>query len=246
MICVTGRTSDLKCTLFPPLDLSQYPEWEMGFYDLATYNTIPNVEENVNNKLYFSNNTTVSLPTGSYEIEDINKYVTNELKKQTSKIKFNLTANNNTLKSEIYCNSEVDFTKPHSLATLLGFNESDTLSSNEWHVSSNKVNIVRVDVIRITCNIVRGSYRDGIEGHVLHEFYPTVSPGFKIVEKPKTVKYLSINKHNSLSEFYIRLEDQNGDLVNFRGESINLRVDIRPVKTSVLLRTLTEVYKNRN
>lgn len=245
MICITGRTSDLKCTLFPPLDLSDYPEWEMGFYDLATYNSIPNVEENKNNNLYFSNNVSVTLPTGSYEIGDINKSIINELKRQKSSIKFNLTANNNTLKSEIYCNSEVDFTKPHTHATLLGFNEGDKLTPNETHISPNQVNIIKVDVIRITCNIVRGSYRDGVEGHVLHEFYPNVSPGFKIVEKPKTVKYLSINKHNSLSEFYIRLEDQNGDLVNFRGESINLRVDIRPAKTATLLRTLTEVYKNQ-
>ena len=72
-----------------------------------------------------------------------------------------------------------------------------------------------------------GSYKDGVEGHILHEFYPTVEPGFKIVEVPNFVKYLPVNKKGSLEEIYIRLEDQNGDLVNFRGEGINIRMAIR-------------------
>ena len=177
--------------------------------------------------MYFENES-VSLPTGSYEIEDINKGINKLLLQKKSKIKFELVANNNTLKSEINCSSPVDFSQPNSLAKLLGFEEGVTLDANKCHVSPKEVTINKVDVIRITCSLVRGSYRDGIEGHVLHEFYPVVEPGFKIVEKPTTIQYLPINKQSSLSEFDIRLEDQNGDLINFRGENINLRVAIRP------------------
>lgn len=229
MICVTGRSSQLKCTLFPPLDLSSAKEWEMGFLDLMTYNAIPNVEDNINNAIYFSNLTKIALPTGAYEIDNMNVYIQKELvnRSNTHGVKFKLNANNNTLKSEIFCSEEIDFTKTDSLGPILGFTEPTVLEANKWHISPSQVTINKVDVIRITCNLVRGSYRDGIEGHVLHEFYPTVPPGYKIVEKPNTVKYLPINKQNQIDEFYIRLEDQNGDLVNFREESINLRVDIR-------------------
>lgn len=225
MICITGTSSELKCTLFPPLDLSKSKEWEMGFIDLMTYHSIPNIEENLNNRLKIGNNV-ISLPTGSYEINDINNYVQKEIKTNNPNIKFQLTANNNTLKSEIFSNEKIDFTIPHSLASLLGFN-AEQLEANILHTSSKQVSINKVDIIRITCNIVRGSYRNGIEGHVLHEFYPDCSPGYKIIEKQNIVKYLPINKHSSLEEFYIRFEDQNGDLVNFRGENINIRVDIR-------------------
>lgn len=229
MICVTGRSSQLKCTLFPPLDLTSAKEWEMGFLDLMTYNAIPNVEDNINNAIYFSNLIKIALPTGAYEIDNMNAYIKKELENRsnTHGVKFELNANNNTLKSEIFCSEELDFTKTDSLGPILGFTEPTVLEANKWHISPNQVTINKVDVIRITCNLVRGSYRDGIEGHVLHEFYPAVPPGYKIVEKPNTVKYLPINKQSQIDEFYIRLEDQNGDLVNFRKESINLRVDIR-------------------
>lgn len=228
MICITGRSSSLKCTLFPPLDLSSSDEWEMGFMDLMTYNSIPNIEENVNNKLYIGKDIEISLATGAYEIDDINNVVIEELKLKSPTTQFKLEANNNTLKSHLYCSQEIDFTKGNTIASLLGFDTGVKLDANKVHKSPNQVFINRVDIIRITCNLVRGSYRDGVEGHVLHEFYPTVAPGFKIVEIPNTVKYLPINKQLSLSEIYINIEDQFGNLVNFREEFINIRVDIRP------------------
>lgn len=227
MICITGNSSTLNCTLFPPLDLSSSGDWEMGFLDLMSYNSIPNVEESLNNALYIGNDIKIDLPTGSYEISDINTYINNEVKSKHPSVTFNLVANNNTLKTEIYCSDIIDFSKQSTIGPLLGFTEKTKLDANKWHVSPSQVTINKVDVIRITCNVVRGSYRDGIEGHVLHEFYPLVGPGFKIVEIPKSIIYLPIFKQNSLSEFNIRLEDQDGRLVNFRGENINLRLHIR-------------------
>lgn len=230
MICITGNKSHLHCSLFPPLDLSSSEEWEIGFLDLMTYNSIPNIEEKVNNVLYIGNDKKISLPTGSYEITDINEYIKKEIKEKYSSVTFNLLANNNTLKSEIYCSENIDFSQSSNIGLLLGFTEKKILDANKWHTSSTQVNINKVDVIRITCNIVRGTYRDGTEGHVLHEFYPQVGPGFKIVEIPKSIIYLPIFKQNNLTELSIRLEDQKGDSVNFRGENINLRVHIREKK----------------
>lgn len=226
MICLTGSKSSLKCTLFPPFDLGVSTDWEMGLLDLMTYNSIPNVEEGVNSNIHFGNNVSIVVPTGSYEIEDINNFIVKELKTKSPKTSFQLIANNNTLKSELLCSEDIDFTQDNTIRDLLGFNK-EKLLANKWHVSPNQATINKVDIIRVTCNIVKGSYRDGVEGHVLHEFYPDVGPGFKIVEKPTIVQYLPITKQNSLDEFYIRLEDQNGDLINFRGERINIRVYLR-------------------
>lgn len=226
MICLTGDKSELKCTLFPPLDLSPSSEWEMGLLDLMTYNSIPNIEEGVNSDIYFGNDIKLTIPTGSYEIEDINNYIVKELKTKSPNTDFKLTANNNTLKSELKCSEEIDFMRENTIRDLLGF-KNEKLTANKFHVSPNQATINKVDIIRVTCNIVKGSYRDGVEGHVLHEFYPDVGPGFKIIEKPTTVHYLPITKQNILDEFYIRLEDQNGELINFRRERINIRIYLR-------------------
>lgn len=190
MICVTGKNSQLKCSLFSPLDLSIANKWEMGFLDLMTYNSIPNIEENVNNAIYFSKITKIALPTGTYEIDNINSFIKRELKKNSGAggIKIELNANNNTLKSELFCSEEIGFTKTDFLGTVLGFTEPVVLEANKWHVLPSQVAINKVDVIQITCNIVRNSYRDGVEGHVLHEFYPSVPPGYKILEVHNTVK----------------------------------------------------------
>lgn len=228
MICITGRSSNLKCTLFPPLDLTSAEEWEMGFMDLMTYNSIPNIEQDVNNKIYIGKDIKIELPTGAYEIDDINNFVIEELKLKSPTTQFKLEANNNTLKSQLSCSLDIDFTKDNTIAPLLGFNTNVILEANKLHKSPNQVFINKVDIVRVTCNLVRGSYKDGVEGHVLHEFYPTVAPGFKIVEIPNTVKYLPINKQLNISDIYINLEDQSGNLVNFREELINIRIDIRP------------------
>lgn len=226
MICVRGNTSRIRYTLFPPFDLTSSNEWEMGFHDLLTYNSVPNIEENVNDKLFFTNGVVITLPTGSYELDSINEFIRKQIERQKLGIEFKLHANNSTLKSEIFCDQGIDFTKDQTIGNLLGYNKI-IIEPNKWIECQNQVSINKVDVIRITCNVVRGSYIDGIEGHVLHEFYPIVAPGYKIVEKPNTVTYLPINKQNSLEEIVIALEDQNGELVNFRGESINIRLVIR-------------------
>lgn len=59
------------------------------------------------------------------------------------------------------------------------------MDHNIWHILDDTVNINKVDTIRVTCDIVCGSYKIRAEGHMirLHEFYPTVEPGYKIVEK---------------------------------------------------------------
>lgn len=83
-----------------------------------------------------------------------------------------------------------------------------------------------MNIIRLTCNIVKGSYSNGEEGHVLHEFYPTVGRGFKLVEIPHNVIYLPINT-NQIRNLSVRIINQTGDLVNFSNEHITIRLHLR-------------------
>ena len=55
---------------FPPIDLSD-GEYELGLTTFETYNTIPNVTS-ANNKFYCGEkNEEITIPEGSYEINDI-------------------------------------------------------------------------------------------------------------------------------------------------------------------------------
>lgn len=220
MICLNGTESVIVCDFFPPIDLS-HGEWSIGLIDFTTYNSIPNVEENINNKIHLKN-MTLGLATGSYEIEDINRLCQEKVKKT---MVFKIRANNNTLKAEVYTSEDVDFTDKSSIGPLLGFNRKLT-AADKWYESDSPVDIIKVNVVRIGCNIARGSYDNGVESHIIHEFYPTVEPGFKIVEQPNNVIYLPVNV-KQLDNITLTITDQEGRLVNFRGETITARLHLK-------------------
>jgi len=233
-VSVSGTTSTLRTVLFPAITLDKGKQWEVALLDFTTYNSIPNITEKVNNKLHFykekdKNNrylkfNEVSLITGSYEIDDINKGLQAAMGRDNIK----LQANNNVLRSVIKSNYYIDFTQKHSIGSVLGFPSNTTiLERNTVYTSPEPVNIIKVNSINITCNIVKGSYRDGTNQHVLHTFYPTVPPGFKIVEKPHNLVYLPVNTSH-ISDIVLNVLDQDGNLVDFRKEVISIRLHIKP------------------
>lgn len=232
-VTVSSSTSTLRSALFPPLHLRDDKQWEIALLDFTTYNSIPNIIEGVNNKFHYlrKKNTEgltdvrefVVIKTGAYEIADINRELQNKLGKDV----IELRANNNNLRSEIKCKFYMDFTQPASIAPLLGFpSHKSILEPNVYHTSPKTVNIIKVNTINITCNIVQGAYKDGSNQHILHSFYPTVPPGFKIVEKPHNLIYLPLNTIH-ISDIVLNVLDQDGDIVDFRGEIITLRLHIR-------------------
>jgi len=136
-----------------------------------------------------------------------------------------LTSNNNTLKSEIKATFDINFKPKDSLADLLGF-KHEVLKANKKHISDNPVNINKVNIIGIECNIATGSFRNNKSVHILHEFFPNYPPGFKIVETPTNVIYLPINT-KQIDELTVQIVDQNGNLINLRKEVVTVRLHLR-------------------
>ncbi|WP_185964912.1 hypothetical protein, partial [Klebsiella pneumoniae] len=150
-VSITGNSSVLHTRLFPALNLTKEREWEAALLDFTTYNSIPNITEKVNNKLHiykgkdentnYTSPEVIELPTGSYEIEDINK----ELQKKLGKENINIVANNNLLKVEITSKHYIDFTKDHSIGSMLGFpSTSDVLEPGKTHTGSRNVDIIKI------------------------------------------------------------------------------------------------------
>lgn len=220
MFCISGKGSTLSCDIFPVFEAND-GNYVIGLIDLATYNSIPNIETGKNDKFYYGSNV-ITFDEGSYEIESIEKAINENL---VSGVSFSLKANNNTLKSVIKCTESIDFSKDDSIGSLLGFSHI-VLDANKKHVSDLPINIIKVNTIRVECNLVKGSFDNGKESHVLHEFFPDVEPGYKIIEIPSTIIYLPLNVQR-VSNISVSLKDQNGNLVNFRDETISLRVHIK-------------------
>lgn len=222
--------------------------------DFQTFNTIPNVDKS-NNLVHFElqnvvkdenlkendvsisesfvtkamkvrQESVITIPIGTYEVEDLARY----LKKRFEQIgvKFELFANKNTLKCEIVCGRAIDFSRPNSIGALLGF-RNKRLEANNIHVSDLPANILKVNVVRVECDLIKGAYINNTPTHTIHEFSPRVPPGYKISEVPNKIIYFPVTAR-SISSLNISLVDQDSNLIDFRGETITIRIHIKKIK----------------
>lgn len=217
----TGKESILESTFFPPLELSKNINFVIGFIDLYTYYSISNIYSGCN-KLYIGDKE-FEIPDGCYEINVLETYLKELLSEH--EISLSLKANNATLKCEIKCSHIIDFEREGSINHILGF-KNKKLEANQSHISDQPIKILKVNSLRIECNIINGSYVNGEKVYVIHEFFPAVAPGYKIIEIPKEIIYLPI-RSNIIENIQIRIVDQDGDLVDFRGETITVRLHLK-------------------
>jgi hypothetical protein len=94
------------------------------------------------------------------------------------------------------------------------------------YYSENIVDILPVNSIFITLDLINGSYVNGTKKSVIYSFFPNVEPGFKIVVTPPNLVYLPANK-NEISSIEVTMTDQDGKLLNLRGEKLTIRLHIR-------------------
>lgn len=174
--------------------------------------------ENLIQKIPFEH---IDIPIGAYEIDALAQHLATALND------VHLTCDKNSMKSTIKTkrNYSFDFQAPGGIGQLLGFRPG-ILSGSKEYVSDDIVNIQSVATIRVNCDLTNGSYHNGERTHTIYEFSPTVDPGYKMVVQPKNLIYLPIVRHR-ISSINITVVDQNGELVDFRGEQITCRLHIR-------------------
>lgn len=221
-LSLSNTSSILEAQYFPPIELSPKHNYVLGLVDFLTFNSIPNIDDGCNK--FYVNDQVITLPTGSYEIEDIESYLQEVLASQ--KISITIKPNNNTLRSVIKCSHKIDFRPKDSIGRLLGFTQR-ILESGVTHNSDLPVSILKVNALRIECNITSGAYINDRKVHTIHEFFPAVPPGYKIIEIPSQIIYLPI-VGRCIDYIQLRVVDQDGHLVNFRGEVITVRLHIKP------------------
>lgn len=171
--------------------------------------------------------TCIKIPTGSYEVSDLSKYLKKYLLNR--KVLLELEANKNTLQCEIMCSQPIDFSKPNTIGPILGFRNNDQLSKNQLHVSPLPADILKINVIRVECDVITNSYHNSKPSHTIHEFSPKVPPGYKIIEVPQNVIYFPVTV-KSIHALNLTVIDQNNQLINFRGETITVRLHIKKIE----------------
>lgn len=221
-LTITGNKSMLHTNYFPPLNVGD--SYECGLLYFSSFNSIANINESNNVFYYGDGENKVIIPVGAYELDDISEY----LKRNLNDCEIKIKTNNNTLKCAIYCSKTINFQEQNSIGQLLGFPKVK-LEANKWHLSPNNVDILPLAAIRVECDLVQGSYTNGLLSHIIHEFVPNVPPGYRIIEVPANVIYFPVNK-KYISSVTIRILDIDNNYIDFRGENIQLCLHLRKVK----------------
>ena len=222
-LIVSSNKTDFQTTYNPPLELEK--DYEIALIDLETYYSFSNVE----NKIFKYNDgkgwVQFKIPNGSYEINSLNDYIQNHLSDKTA---IELIPNRSTLKTIITIKPgyKVSFENDNTIRNILGFNRK-VLNAGS-HESENIANILDVNTILVHLNIITGSYVNGNPFPVIYSFFPNVSPGYKIVERPHNLIYLPVAV-KTIKNLQVLLTDQDNNPIDLRGETITIKFHMRQI-----------------
>ena len=239
-LILIGNESELNQYYYPPLVFSQPHEIAMTLF--TTYHTIPNVT--AHNNCLQAGEDILHIPIGCYEIDGLAKEIKGVMAGDRRKMfwqkptgpsptkgpSFDLYAD--IIQSRCYMYSrdkDINFGEDNSLGPILGF-EKKLYEAGEVHVSEQPTNMQPVNLVRVETNVTQSSYINGVKAHSIFTFTLNVAPGYRIsIERDARAIYYPITT-NELSLLSIRLVDQAGKLVDFRGEQIVIEFHVRPMK----------------
>ena len=87
LFTLVSTTNVLSTDFLHPIQLDENAFYGIALISLNSYNSIPNIEPDENTIWLYDENdneTQIEIPTGSYEIADIESYVNNKLKNNTT------------------------------------------------------------------------------------------------------------------------------------------------------------------
>lgn len=229
-LTLSGTSSSLNASYYPEIELDKNSNYVCALVAFHTYNSIYNVNEK-NNTLkvqkWYQQYLDITIPVGIYEINQIIEYIQSKL--DANEFGLHLSVDLPSMKFKLKFDERVYvlFDEKNSIGNLLGFRPIEVVGDEGEEILSDRlIDINNINVLRIDCNIVTGSYINGKSSHTIHEFYPTVDKGYKINEVPSNLIYLPV-VGQTISHLNIKIIDQNDNLVDFRGETITVRVHIK-------------------
>ncbi len=247
----TSNASSFTTRFNTPKKLNPNRKYECALQYFSTSNYQINITEK-NNKFTYTHNgaddpkipstvftwTTITLEKGAYEIKHINDEIQRlmiekghyDKTKDGNGVAISMGLNLSTFKSYIDITDnryKVDFTRSKSLRNLLGF-ESKILSKGH-NISDNTVQITTASSIMINCDLISGSYHNGIEKNILYSFPAYIVPtGYKINIIPSVLMYLPVNR-SVINSITFTITDDNFEVLDFKNERMSMGLHIRQV-----------------
>ena len=217
---LSGTESVLSATYHPPINLNPRKRYALGLVSFNTFFTVPNL---INKKFYYGGGKVIIIPNGYYDITDLEKLLKDKLGSDNIFLK----APTHSTKCELWSQFEVDFTPDDSLHKELGFKQQKYVKRNKIYFADSPVDLVKVKLIRIECNITSGSYHNHQDVHSLHHFAPNVGHAVAINEHPRNIIYLPVNVQ-TIHNITLRIVDQNRELLDFQKENIEIKLELKP------------------
>jgi hypothetical protein len=217
-------------------------QYVIGLVSFGTYNTIPNILTGFNNRFQYhvpgwakeifsfsvppDEVKSILVPQGNYEIEQLAEFLIAAA--NDAKVKLQIVVDKNTFRTRVQCDHTIEFSASDSVGKCLGFPHSVVLEPDKWHDSPELITVSPVSIVRVNCNIARGSYMNAAECHTLFAFYPRVPPGFRIDEAPDTVIYLPTVNNHLIQNITITFTDQRGEAIDFLNEEVTVVLHLKP------------------
>ena len=226
-VVLSGKSTQLFADYSPELKLEG--RWGIALQNLSTYNSIPNIDNTNNMFKYFNGSVwkTITIGTGSYEIEELNNEIIRLMKVNGDYDNVNdvsyitIEPNLSRLTSEIHLENgyKVDFDFANSLASVLGF--GNIIVDKAYTESKLPITIIDVNSILVHCDLVQSSFYNGKIGSIIYDFPITTSPGYRMVSTPTTLRYHNIIT-NTIGTMRVWLTDDKGKVLDLRKELVTI------------------------
>ena len=115
-----------------------------------------------------------------------------------------------------------------------------TSNNSPWktgkHRSPGHANITTTTAVHVIADCIRDSYSvedagkssKAQQGYILYTFSPNVSPGSLIVMVPPNLEFFR-TEHDFITRIHFRITDQNFELLDFRGEQLQMKFQIKSI-----------------
>jgi hypothetical protein len=228
-------TSDFTINFANPIQLNPKRSYIFGLKRFSVYNSLANVDSN-NNQITISPDNGKTwmeffIPPGAYEIKALNTRLQTLLKDKGHPDVITIEADENTSKALLSIKKsgyQVDFTKPKSLCSLLGF--KPYVYKNSTNISEDLIKITLTNDIDIHCNLITSnSFVNGLNKPILNSISAySVQVGAKIIVSEINPIFLPINT-STIDSIRFQILDDNEKLLNFSGEVVILDCNLSQV-----------------
>ena len=241
MFTITGNSSSFYTILPSNVEFNKNLDYEIAMVRFESYNTYYNVTAANNQFSYTTPLGAVrafTITPGAYQVADINAYIQSQMSANgdytttpaSGVVNYGISvaANINTSRCVItlVTGYSVNFTIANSIRSLLGFNSE--IINAATNTSESIIKIQNFSILCINCDLVSNSYLNSSSSQILRVISNTLVPvGYKIIVEPNNQIFLPIKHLSGFSDFRVWITDENGNLINFNGETITITLLLR-------------------